>query len=91
MTSDVVYCNECQYNDKCWTQSFVRDEGIKPFDPYTFFCADAVAINPIERPHWIDHGNGWVSCSRCHTSFPKLDRFDFMHFCSFCGRKMEEA
>lgn len=36
----VVRCSECKYNGHCFTQSFVRDEGIIPFDPDTWFCAD---------------------------------------------------
>lgn len=36
----VVYCRECIYNNKCFTQSFVESESIKSFDRNTFFCAD---------------------------------------------------
>lgn len=36
----VVYCLECIYNNKCFTQSFVESESIKSFDRNTFFCAD---------------------------------------------------
>ena len=36
----VVRCGDCEYNGHCFTQSFVRDEGIIPFDPDTWFCAD---------------------------------------------------
>ena len=37
---EVVTCGECKYNGHCFTQSFVRDESILPFDPDTWFCAD---------------------------------------------------
>ena len=36
----VVTCGECKYNRHCFTQSFVRDESVIPFDPNTWFCAD---------------------------------------------------
>ena len=39
--------------------------------------------------HWIDHNNGAISCSYCHTWFNKDDRYSYMNHCPNCGAKME--
>ena len=36
----VVRCIHCQYNGKCLTQEFVKEESRIPFDENMFFCAD---------------------------------------------------
>ena len=36
----VVRCSECEYNNACFTQSFVESEGVLPFDRDTWYCAD---------------------------------------------------
>lgn len=37
---EVVRCKECQYNGHCFTQEFVQDEGLTPFDENKWYCAD---------------------------------------------------
>ena len=43
-----------------------------------------------ERAHWIDNHNGTISCSCCKTWFYKDDRYSYMCYCSYCGKKMED-
>lgn len=52
-----------------------------------------IAIKALEQEpktgHWIDHNNGAISCSYCHTWFNKDDRYSYMNHCPNCGAKME--
>ena len=48
------------------------------------------ALEAVNRTHWIDNHNGTISCSYCHTWFYKDNRSSYMHYCSYCGKKMED-
>ena len=48
------------------------------------------ALEAVNRAHWIDNHNGTISCSYCHTWFYKDNRSSYMHYCSYCGKKMED-
>jgi Zn finger protein HypA/HybF involved in hydrogenase expression len=48
-------------------------------------------LEAVNRAHWIDHHNGAISCSDCHAWFYKDDRYSYMHYCPYCGAKMEES
>ena len=48
------------------------------------------ALEAVNRAHWIDNHNGTISCSYCNTWFYKDDRYSYMHYCSYCGKKMED-
>lgn len=43
----IVHCCECEYNNHCLTQEFVKEESKIPFDKKTWFCADAKATPTI--------------------------------------------
>ena len=44
----VVFCSKCKYNNSCFTQSFVSDESVIPFDRNSFFCADGEIADILE-------------------------------------------
>ena len=48
-----------------------------------------LADKPMGR--WIEYDTGWVACNKCHTSFPKTDRFDLVNFCPYCGTEMQSG
>lgn len=47
-------------------------------------------LEAINRTHWIDNHNGTFSCSYCHTWVYNDDRFSYMRYCPYCGKKMDE-
>ena len=59
----------------------------------TFSDSQQKMVNELEavnRAHWIDNHNGTISCSYCSTWFYKDDRYSYMDYCPYCGKKMED-
>ena len=59
----------------------------------TFSDSQQKMVNELEAvncAHWIDNHNGTISCSYCSTWFYKDDRYSYMNYCSYCGKKMED-
>ena len=48
------------------------------------------SLEAVNRAHWIDNHNGTISCSYCSTWFYKDDRYSYMNYCSYCGKKMDD-
>ena len=48
------------------------------------------SLEAVNRVHWIDNHNGTISCGYCNTWFYKDDRYSYMDYCPYCGKKMDE-
>ena len=48
------------------------------------------SLEAVNREHWIDNHNGTISCSYCNSWFYKDNRYSYMHYCSYCGKKMDD-
>ena len=48
------------------------------------------SLEAVNRAHWIDNHNGTISCSYCNSWFYKDNRYSYMHYCSYCGKKMDD-
>ena len=59
----------------------------------TFSDSQQKMVNELEAVncvHWIDNHNGTISCSYCNTWFYKDNGYSYMHYCPYCGKKMDD-
>ena len=47
-------------------------------------------LEAVNCAHWVDNHNGTISCSYCNTWVYKDNRYSYMHYCPYCGKKMED-
>ena len=48
------------------------------------------SLEDVNCARWIDNHNGTISCSYCNTWVYKDNRYSYMRYCPYCGKKMED-
>jgi len=49
---------------------------------------EAKLIDILNHTHWIENNNDTITCARCGTWFHRDDRYFYMRYCPYCGKKI---